>query len=123
MILDIGPETVDLFSSIIASAGTIIWNGPLGFTELPAFAVGTTKFAHALASSKAYTVVGGGDSVVLIDTLKLYGTISFVSTGGGAMLEFLSGAPMPGIDALIQAQKPKEKSTGKKKKLIHKKKR
>lgn len=128
IILDIGPETVDLFSSIVASAGTIIWNGPLGFTELPAFAVGTTKFAQALASSKAFTVVGGGDSVVLIDTLKLYDKINFVSTGGGAMLEFLSGEPMPGIDALVTAQKTKKKTKPEsrsiiKKKPIHKKKR
>lgn len=123
IILDIGPETVHLFSTILASAGTIVWNGPLGFTELPVFAVGTTEFAKALASSKAFTVVGGGDSVVLIDTLKLYDTINFVSTGGGAMLEFLSGEPMPGIDALIQSQKPKKKTvSNKKEKLIHKKK-
>lgn len=122
IILDIGPETVELFSTIVASAGTIIWNGPLGFTELPTFAVGTTKFAQALSASKAYTVVGGGDSVVLIDTLKLYDTINFVSTGGGAMLEFLSGEPMPGIDSLIEAQKPTEKRAIKKKKIIRKKK-
>ncbi len=100
IILDIGPETTNLFASIVASAGTIIWNGPLGFIELPLFAAGTIKFARAMAASKAFTIVGGGDSVVLLDKLGLYDTINFVSTGGGAMLEFLSGGPMPGIEAL-----------------------
>lgn len=101
-ILDIGSDTVDLFASIANSAKTIIWNGPLGFSELPNFAAGTVEFAKALARNKAFKVVGGGDSIVVLDQHDLYDKMNFVSTGGGAMLEFLAGEPMPGIEALIK---------------------
>ena len=100
IILDIGPDTVELFSEVIKSAGTIIWNGPLGFSELPNFAEGTAAFAKAVAKSNAFKIVGGGDSITVIDKLGLSDRIDFISTGGGAMLEFLSGEPMPGIEAL-----------------------
>src|SRR3989344_3025049 len=101
IILDIGPDTVELFSEVIKSAGTIIWNGPLGFSELPNFAEGTAAFAKAVAKSNAFKIVGGGDSITVIDKLGLSDRIDFISTGGGAMLEFLSGEPMPGIEALV----------------------
>lgn len=100
IILDIGPDTVELFSEVARSAGTIIWNGPLGFSELPNFAEGTAAFAKAVAESGAFKIVGGGDSIAVIDKLGLSDRIDFISTGGGAMLEFLSGEPMPGIEAL-----------------------
>ncbi|MBI3685251.1 phosphoglycerate kinase [Candidatus Azambacteria bacterium] len=100
IILDIGVDTVKLFSKIAATAGTIIWNGPLGYSELAPFAVGTTEFAKAVAVSKAFKIVGGGESVSILDKLHLSHTIDFISTGGGAMLEFLAGDPMPGIEAL-----------------------
>lgn len=101
IILDIGPDTIELFSDILKSAGTIIWNGPLGFSELPNFAEGTSAFAKAVSKSNAFKIVGGGDSITAIDKLGLSDKIDFISTGGGAMLEFLSGDPMPGIEALI----------------------
>lgn len=99
-VLDIGADTIELFSRIADSAKTIIWNGPLGFSELPNFAVGTAEFAGAIARDKAFKVVGGGDSIAILDQHGLYDKMDFVSTGGGAMLEFLAGEPMPGIEAL-----------------------
>lgn len=106
-ILDIGSDTVGLFSNIAASAGTLVWNGPLGYSELAPFAQGTIEFAKAIAVSKAFTVVGGGESIAAIDKLGLSAKINFISTGGGAMLEFLAGEPMPGIDALAKSAKMK----------------
>lgn len=100
-ILDIGPDTAALFDHIVAGARMIIWNGPLGLSELKPFAAGTEAFAHTVAKSKAFTIVGGGDSAASIDKLGLSHKIDFISTGGGAMLEFLAGEPMPGIDALL----------------------
>lgn len=99
-ILDVGPDTIKLFAKIVASAGTIIWNGPLGYSELPAFAEGTMEFAKAVAASKAFKIIGGGESVSAVDKLGLSDSIDFISTGGGAMLEFLSGDALPGIEAL-----------------------
>ena len=107
LILDIGADTIELFSSIVEKAKTIIWNGPLGYSELPNFAVGTDSFAKAIARGKAFRVVGGGESIAALDKLGLYDKIDFVSTGGGAMLEFLAGEPMPGIEALKLVHKVK----------------
>ena len=101
IILDIGLDTVHLFSGIAASARTIVWNGPLGYSELPPFAVGTAEFAKAVAASKAFTIVGGGETAAIIDKLGLAGSINFISTGGGAMLEYLAGDSLPGIEALV----------------------
>lgn len=101
IILDIGPDTIRLFSQIAGSAKTIIWNGPLGYSELAPFAHGTTEFAKVVANAKsAHTIVGGGESVAILDKLELSDKIDFISTGGGAMLEFLAGDPLPGIEAL-----------------------
>jgi phosphoglycerate kinase len=100
MALDIGPETVKIYSDIIAGAKTIIWNGPMGVFEMPPFDRGTLGVAQAVASSGAISVVGGGDSEKAIKNTGLAGKISHISTGGGASLEFLSGMELPGVAAL-----------------------
>jgi len=98
--LDIGEKTIALYSGIIASAKTVIWNGPMGVFEKPPFDRGTMALAHAVADSGAISVVGGGDSEKAIKTAGLSDKISHVSTGGGASLEFLSGIELPGVAAL-----------------------
>jgi phosphoglycerate kinase len=100
MALDIGPETVKIYSDIIAGAKTVIWNGPMGVFEMPPFDKGTLGVAQAVASSGAISVVGGGDSEKAIKNTGLAGKISHISTGGGASLEFLSGMELPGVAAL-----------------------
>jgi phosphoglycerate kinase len=100
MILDIGPKTVDVFAQILQNAGTVIWNGPLGVAEIPAFAEGTLGVARALAQSKAISIVGGGDLVGVLEQLGIAEQMSHVSTGGGASLEFLEGKILPGVAAL-----------------------
>ncbi len=101
--LDIGSKTIKLFSDIIKSSKTILWNGPAGVFEMPKFAKGTIKIAEALVEATqngAYTLVGGGDSVAAIKKYHLEDKVSYVSTGGGAMLEFLEGKNLPGISAI-----------------------
>ncbi len=101
--LDIGPETVALYSGMIESAATVVWNGPMGVFEMPPFAKGTVAIAHAVAratDSGAFSVIGGGDSVAAITSAGLEDEVSHVSTGGGAMLEYLEGIELPGIAAL-----------------------
>ncbi len=101
--LDIGPEAIAKFSEIIATAKTILWNGPMGVFEMDAFANGTKGVAMAVASATkagAFSLVGGGDSVAAINMLELGSSVSHVSTGGGAMLEFLEGKELPGIAAI-----------------------
>jgi len=100
MALDIGPATVAAYVDVVASAKTIIWNGPMGVFELPPFDTGTMALARAVASSGAISVVGGGDSEKAIKTAGLSDKISHVSTGGGASLEFLGGVQLPGVVAL-----------------------
>lgn len=100
IILDIGPDTRELFSKIINQAKMIIWNGPMGFFEKEAFMGGTLAAANAIANSDAFSVVGGGETVAFLEKKKLIDKFSFVSTGGGAMMEFLSGENLPGIVAL-----------------------
>ncbi len=101
--LDIGPMAARQFAGVIKKSQTIIWNGPMGVFEMPAFAEGTKVVAKACAAATkkgAFTMVGGGDSVAAINQLKLAKKVSFVSTGGGAMLEFLEGKELPGIKAI-----------------------
>jgi phosphoglycerate kinase len=101
MALDIGPKTADLFTAEIVAANTIVWNGPMGVFELPAFAEGTTSIARAVAgNSNATTVVGGGDSVSAVMQAGVADQIKHISTGGGASLEFLEGKKLPGVEAL-----------------------
>lgn len=100
IILDIGPDTAYLFGHIAAESKMVIWNGPLGYFEIDKFAEGTNEFAKALAKAKAFEIIGGGDTIAAIDKLKLLNKFDFVSTGGGAMLEFLAGEKLPGIEAL-----------------------
>jgi phosphoglycerate kinase len=101
--LDIGPETVKLFSAEIAKAKTIVWNGPMGVFERPAYAQGTLGIARAVADATAKgatSIVGGGDSVAAVEQSGVAGKISHISTGGGASLEFLAGEKLPGVEAL-----------------------
>jgi phosphoglycerate kinase len=101
MALDSGPKTVELFSKEIADASTIVWNGPMGVFEMPAFAVGTNKIAKAVAANQdAVSIVGGGDSVSAVKKAGVAEKITHISTGGGASLEFLEGKKLPGVEAL-----------------------
>ena len=103
MALDIGPESVRLFREKLRSAGTVIWNGPVGVAEIPEFADGTKKVGETIAACGGYTLVGGGDTIAAIDAFGLAGRYSHVSTGGGATLEYLEGKELPGIAILKEA--------------------
>ncbi len=106
MALDIGPKTIERFAKEIGGAATVVWNGPMGVFELPAFARGTTAVAEAVAANReAVTVVGGGDSVAAILQSGVADRISHISTGGGASLEFLEGKRLPGVEALSDGGK------------------
>jgi len=100
MILDIGPDTIRLFNQIISQAKMIVWNGPMGVFEVDKFSSGSQAVAQAVAQSSAFSVVGGGDSIALLEQLNLTDKIDHISTGGGAMLKFLAGEKLPGIKAL-----------------------
>jgi len=100
MILDIGPLTVVEYSEIIAGAGTIIWNGPVGVFEFRNFAAGTRALAEAIERSSSYSIAGGGDTLAAIDQFGVTEEISYISTGGGAFLEFVEGKTLPAVTAL-----------------------
>ena len=100
--LDIGPTTVELFKGAIARAKTIFWNGPMGVFEMKPFETGTREVAEAVArNNRAVSVVGGGDSVAALKKFDLEERVTFVSTGGGASMKLLEGAPLPGVEALL----------------------
>lgn len=104
--LDIGEKTIEKFKEIISKSKMIVWNGPMGKFEQPPFDNGTREVLKAVVESGAYTLIGGGESVQVIEENKLMDRVSFVSTGGGAMLEYLSGGKMPGLEVLrITGQK------------------
>ncbi len=98
--LDIGPKSCEEFADVIKAAGTVVWNGPMGVFEMPAFAKGTFALADAMSKCKGITIVGGGDSAAAVEQLGFADKISHISTGGGASLEFLEGKVLPGIDVL-----------------------
>ncbi len=100
MILDIGLKTAEKFSEIIKNSTLVIWSGPLGKTEVPELSLGSKKIAEAIASSSAFSVIGGGDTIAFIEKINLINKFNYVSIGGGAMLEFLAGNTLPGIKVL-----------------------
>ena len=100
MILDIGPKTAAAFAKSLAGAGTIVWNGPVGVFEFEQFAQGTRAIAEAIAASKAFSLAGGGETLAAIAKYGVADRISYVSTGGGAFLEFLEGKRLPAIEIL-----------------------
>ena len=99
-ILDVGPKTAAKFAEIIANAGTIVWNGPVGVFELPQFAGGTKMMASAIAHSEAFSIAGGGDTLAAIAKFHIHDDVGYISTGGGAFLEFLEGKTLPAIAIL-----------------------
>ena len=98
--LDIGPESARLYAGLLADAKTVVWNGPMGVFEVAPFATGTLAVANAVAAVKGTTIIGGGDSVAAINAAGVADKITHISTGGGASLEFLGGAELPGVAAL-----------------------
>ena len=100
MILDIGPDTAARYAELIRKAGTVVWNGPVGVFEFDAFGKGTQTLAHAIADSNAFSIAGGGDTLAAVAKYGIAGDISYISTGGGAFLEFLEGKTLPAVAAL-----------------------
>jgi phosphoglycerate kinase len=100
LILDIGPRSAEALAGIVARAGTVVWNGPVGVFEMDAFARGTRELARAIAESKAFTLAGGGDTVSAINVFKIQDKVGYISTAGGAFLEFLEGKRLPAVDIL-----------------------
>ncbi|MGC1520798.1 MAG: phosphoglycerate kinase [Steroidobacteraceae bacterium] len=100
MILDIGPDSAEAMSALIATAGTILWNGPVGVFEFEQFGEGTRTLAKAIARSKAFSLAGGGDTLAAIEKYGIEDSISYISTGGGAFLEFVEGKKLPAVDIL-----------------------
>ncbi|MGW8184363.1 MAG: phosphoglycerate kinase, partial [Burkholderiales bacterium] len=106
MILDIGPKSAATLADIIARAGTVVWNGPVGVFEFDQFGAGTRTVAEAIAKSKAFSIAGGGDTLAAIAKYGITDKISYISTGGGAFLEFLEGKKLPAVEALEQRAQP-----------------
>ena len=102
LILDIGPDTAARYAALIEQAGTVIWNGPVGVFESVAFAKGTETLALAIARSKAFSIAGGGDTLAAVDKFGIEADVGYISTGGGAFLEFCEGKPLPAVTALLE---------------------
>jgi phosphoglycerate kinase len=102
MILDIGPDSAEAISALVASAGTILWNGPVGVFEFAQFGEGTRTLATAIARSKAFSLAGGGDTLAAIEKYGIEDSISYISSGGGAFLEFVEGKKLPAVEILEQ---------------------
>jgi phosphoglycerate kinase len=102
MILDIGPKAAAQLADMLKAAGTIVWNGPVGVFEFDAFGHGTETVARAIAASKAYSIAGGGDTLAAIAKYGIADQVSYISTGGGAFLEFLEGKTLPAVDILLR---------------------
>lgn len=103
MVLDIGPETAKQYADILQSAGTIVWNGPVGVFEIDAFGEGTKALSLAIAESSAFSIAGGGDTLAAVDKYNIEDKVSYISTGGGAFLEFLEGKTLPAV-AMLKKQ-------------------
>src|SRR5207247_830268 len=101
--LDIGPRTAESFAVVVRTAKTVVWNGPMGVFERPLFAAGTLAVARAVAEARGFSVVGGGDTIAALATAGVTERIGYVSTAGGAFLEFLEGRRLPGVEALTEA--------------------
>jgi len=102
LILDIGPDTAARYATLIEQAGTVIWNGPVGVFEFDAFAKGTEVLARAIARSSAFSIAGGGDTLAAVDKFGIEAEVGYISTGGGAFLEFCEGKPLPAVTALME---------------------
>jgi phosphoglycerate kinase len=100
MIFDIGPETAARYAGMMATAGTIVWNGPVGVFEFDQFGEGTRKLGNAIAASGAFSIAGGGDTLAAVDKYDIADKVSYISTGGGAFLEFLEGKKLPAVAML-----------------------
>ncbi len=103
MILDIGPESAARLAALLKDAGTILWNGPVGVFEIDQFGRGTEVIARAIAESPAFSIAGGGDTLAAIDKYGIADRVSYISTGGGAFLEFVEGKTLPAVAALEAA--------------------
>jgi phosphoglycerate kinase len=102
MILDIGPDSAEHLAGLVAAAGTILWNGPVGVFEFDQFGEGTRLLANAIARSRAFSLAGGGDTLAAIEKYGVEDGISYISTGGGAFLEFVEGKKLPAVEILEQ---------------------
>ena len=105
MIFDVGPETSKIFEEILKSAGTIVWNGPVGVFEFDQFGEGTKALSLAIAESDAFSIAGGGDTLAAVDKYNIADKVSYISTGGGAFLEFLEGKKLPAVEILEERAK------------------
>lgn len=102
LILDIGPKTTEYYADLIMKAGTVVWNGPVGVFEFDAFSKGTEGLAKAIAASSAFSIAGGGDTLAAVDKYAIEQDVGYISTGGGAFLEFLEGKTLPAVTALLE---------------------
>ena len=107
LILDVGPDTAEAFGKLVAGAGTVVWNGPVGVFEIDQFGEGTRLLAKAIAESSAFSIAGGGDTLAAVEKYELADNISYISTGGGAFLEFLEGKALPAVSVLEERARGK----------------